>query len=326
MEEEKILAFVDLLGFSRMVGLDQEKARRVLNNFYNISWRNIRDNPLVKGTLMSDSLLLYSDNRTSILNCLSDIYRECFKKNSEYEFLGKDFFLLLRGAVSEGFVQLEDRTTSPNLDKNFIISPALVHSAKLESLVKGSRLLVAVKDGSQEQEREYHWNNNLKSLLYPASSIKYMKDYKYTDVLWFRDESKEPDLQRKEVEDLLGIAFKLVKENATNPKYIEQHIQTLRIGLLSYIKFLDRDNDPILKELLNNYNSSQYWLIWITMIEMIAGGLDSWRFEGSKEIVDFYTKASLEKGWIEVINEINKDEQKYLKGTFKAFLKMLEVR
>jgi hypothetical protein len=326
VEEEKILAFVDLLGFSRMVSIDQEKARIVLNDFYNISWKNIRSNPLVKGTLMSDSLLLYSDNRTSILNCLSDIYRECFRKNSEYESLGKDFFLLLRGAVSEGFVQLEDRTTSPNLDKNFIISPALVHSAKLESLVKGSRLLVAVKDDSSEQDREYNWNNNLKSLLYPASSIKYMEGYKYTDALWFRDESKELSIQKSEVIELLGIAFKLVKENATNPKVIEQHIQTLRIGLLSYIKFLDCDNDPIIKELLENYNSSQYWLIWITMIEMITGGLDSWRYEGSKEILNFYTKASLEKGWIDVINEINKDEQKYLKSTFKAFLKMLEVR
>ncbi|MEY8847631.1 hypothetical protein AB9K26_02385 [Psychroserpens sp. XS_ASV72] len=326
MEEERILAFIDLLGFSRMVSIDQNKARQILNDFYNISWRLIRSNEDVKGTLMSDSLLLYSSNRTSILNCLSDIYRECFKKNKEYESLGKDFFLLLRGAVSEGFVRLEDRTTSPNLDKNFIVSPALVHSAKLESLVKGSRLLVAVKEDSQEQNREYNWNNNLKSLLYPASSIKYMKGYKYTDVLWFRDESKVLELQRAEVEEMLVIAFELVKDNATNPKVIEQHIQTLRIGLLSYIKFLDREDDPILKELLENYTASQYWLLWITMIEMITGGFESWRFEGSKEIVSFYTKASLEKGWIEVINEINKEEQKYLKGTFKAFMKMLDVR
>jgi len=67
--------------------------------------------------------------------------------------LGKDFFLLLRGAVSEGFVQLEDRITSPNFNKNFIISPALVHSAKLESLVKGSRLLVAVNNDSEEENK-----------------------------------------------------------------------------------------------------------------------------------------------------------------------------
>ncbi len=326
MEEEKILAFVDLLGFSRMVAINQDKARIILNDFYNASWENIRSNTLVKGTLMSDSLLLYGNNRTATLNCLSDIYRECFRKNTEYEDLGKDFFLLLRGAVSEGFVHLEDRSTSPNLDKNFIISPALVHSAKLESIVKGSRLLVAVNNTIPEQNIGYNWNNNLKSLLYPASSIKYMKDYSYTDALWFRDESKEITLQRSEVEELLVIAFKLVKDNATNPKVIEQHIQTLRIGLLSYIKFLDRDNDHILKELLDNYTSSQYWLLWITMMEMITGGFDSWRYEGSKEIVNFYTQASLEKGWINVIDELNKDEQKHLKKTFKEFLKMLEIR
>ncbi len=326
MEQEKILAFIDLLGFSRMVSLDQEKARIVLNDFYNVSWRIIRNNSLVKGTLMSDSLLLYGENRTATLNCLSDIYRECFRKNTEHEDLGKDFFLLLRGAVSEGFVHLEDRSTSPNLDKNFIVSPALVHSAKLESIVKGSRLLVAVNDNDPAQDRGYNWNNDLKSLLYPASSIKYMEGYSYTDALWFRDESKEISLQRTEVEELLVIAFKLVKDNATNPKVIEQHIQTLRIGLLSYIKFLDSDNDLILKELLENYTSSQYWLLWITMMEMITGGFDSWRYEGSKEIVNFYTKASLEKGWIEVIKELNKEEQKHLKNTFKEFLKMLELR
>jgi len=45
-----------------------------------------------------------------------------------------------------------------------------------------------------------------------------MEDYKYTDTLWFRDESKELDLQRTEVKDLLTIAFKLVKKMLQIPK------------------------------------------------------------------------------------------------------------
>ncbi len=39
---EKILAFVDLLGFSQMVNADENKARVILNDFYNISFSEIK--------------------------------------------------------------------------------------------------------------------------------------------------------------------------------------------------------------------------------------------------------------------------------------------
>lgn len=39
---EMILAFIDLLGFSRMVNEDEDKARVILNDFYNISFDEIK--------------------------------------------------------------------------------------------------------------------------------------------------------------------------------------------------------------------------------------------------------------------------------------------
>ena len=58
---EKILAFVDLLGFSQMVNTDEKKARVVLNDFYNIAFKEIKIRPSVNGHLFSDSLLAYSN-------------------------------------------------------------------------------------------------------------------------------------------------------------------------------------------------------------------------------------------------------------------------
>lgn len=41
---EKILAFIDLLGFSQMVDSDEDKARVILNDFYNIAFKEIKKN------------------------------------------------------------------------------------------------------------------------------------------------------------------------------------------------------------------------------------------------------------------------------------------
>ena len=139
---EKTLAFLDLLGFSSMVTRDRDRARDVLSDFYNICFRAIKDIQSIEGNLLSDSLIAYCSDREVLIKCLCKIYRNCLKKNREYDDVSS-FFLLPRGGLSKGVVHIENRIESPNLPKNFIVSPALVHSAKMESSIKGSRLLIA---------------------------------------------------------------------------------------------------------------------------------------------------------------------------------------
>ena len=118
----KIIAYIDLLGFSKMVETDYNKAREILNDFYNISFKIIKRDKKVKGSLFSDNLLAFSDDYPALINCVTEIYRECLKKNATYN-KGTDFFLLPRGAISVGYLNIEERQTSLNLTKDFIISP-----------------------------------------------------------------------------------------------------------------------------------------------------------------------------------------------------------
>lgn len=320
----KILAFIDLLGFSKMVETDYDKAKEILNDFYNISDRIIKRDKKVQGSLFSDSLLAYSDDYPALINCITEIYRECLKKNATYN-KGTDFFLLPRGAVSVGNLNTEERQTSLNLTKDFIISPALVHSAKLETTIKGSRLLIAVKTDDEQQVSDINWNPQIKSILYDNSSFEFWKGYTYKDALWFLDLSKSDKDQKVEVIKLIDIAIKLVKDNAKKEKVIDQHINLLRIGLLSYTKFLGKENDEVLKKIIKEFKADQYWLLWLTVIEIIMNSQQQWKYAALSSIVDFYKKSSLKPSWIKVLEEINKPEQQYLRKSFELFLDEMPI-
>jgi len=320
---EKILAFVDLLGFSQMVNTDENKARVILNDFYNIAFTEIKSRPSVNGHLFSDSLLAYSNSREDLINCLASIYQKCLLKNDSYSELSK-FFLLPRGAMSVGIVNVEDRQTAPNLTKDFIVSQALVHSAKLEAQIKGSRLLVAVKN-EQQQQMQLDWNRNIRYGLYQDDALTFLENYKYKDVLWFSS-FDDGITQRDNLINLIDIAIKLVKDNSRNEKVLLQHIWTLRIGLLSYSKYLGQENDPVLNRILREFKADQYWLLWMTLIEMIVNSTTEWKYAASKKIVDFYKKTSLKKGWSNLIEELNKPGEQYALKCFEKFIDEMSIR
>ena len=56
----QVLAFIYLLGFNQMVGSHSSISKEILNDFYNITFRIIKDRGEVQGHLFSDSLLAYS--------------------------------------------------------------------------------------------------------------------------------------------------------------------------------------------------------------------------------------------------------------------------
>ncbi|KAA9341156.1 hypothetical protein [Larkinella humicola] len=321
---EKILAFIDLLGFSQMVERDPEKARTVLNDFYNISYQIIKDNTDVNGSLFSDSLLAHSNNFAALINCITEIYRRCLNNNTKY-LEDEHFFLLPRGAISVGYFNIEERSTSPNLTKDFIVSPALVHSAKLEQSIKGSRLLVAVKKDDSHQISDLLWNNNIKSILYENSAFEFWKNYTYSDSLWFLNLNKSPIEQNKEVVSLIDISIALVNKNASNNKILDQHINTLRIGLLSYIKFVRTIDDPYITRIINEFSDDKYWLLWLTIIEVIVNSGDHWQYVSSRFITDFIKRSIVKTGWAKVLEEINKPGHKYMLDIFNSFFQEMNI-
>lgn len=319
----KALAFIDLLGFSQMVSLNHDRAKLILNDFYDISYRLIKDIEEIHGDLFSDSLMAYSSNPAILVNAITKIYRECLRKNNDYDFPLDKHFLLPRGGISFGHVEIQERMESPNLTKNFIVSPALVHSVKMEGQIKGSRLLIA--DTENNNEQIFNWNNDIKSILYENSTYTFWSSYKYYDSLWFLDLTKDGGQQKEEVSELIDISEKLVEANNSNQKVREQHLQTLRIGLLSFSKFLTPNDNPTLNRFLHNYRDDSYWLIWLTLIEMIMNSPDNWAFPTKPEVVDFYKAVSLKKGWSNVINEINKSPNEYLLRIFENFVMEMNI-
>lgn len=315
----KFLAFIDLLGFSNMVKKNYSKAKNILNDFYSISYQIINQEPRIQGSLISDSLVMYSIHEDILIETTSKIYRKCLKKNNEYpEKEINTFFLLPRGGISKGSVHVENRYESANLQKDFIVSPALVHSADMEQEIKGSRIFYAVQNDN---------SNNNPNILYD-SEIKLWDQFRYKDVLWFRDLSKSNEEQKKEIKNLINIAIKLIKNNANQKDSIlEQHMQTLRIGLLSYSKLFETNSDSgILDSLLSNFRDDKYWLIWIAIIEMIIESKNKWTPAARKKIVDFYKNICLSQGWINVLEYINLKNQKYLKNLFKQFINELSFK
>ncbi len=71
------LAFIDLLGFSQMVAKNHNRSKEILSDFYNITFRIIKQENRVKGNLFSDSLLAYSSEPAILVNIITKIYREC---------------------------------------------------------------------------------------------------------------------------------------------------------------------------------------------------------------------------------------------------------
>jgi hypothetical protein len=319
----KALAFIDLLGFSAMVSADKNLATNILDDFYNISFRHIKNESQIQGDLFSDSLMAHSSNPASLVNTVAKIYRDCLIKNDSYTHPLGDFFLLPRGGISFGHVDIQSRTESPNLSKNFIVSPALVHAAKMESQIKGSRLLIA--DLENRNDQVFNWNQEIKSILFENSVYTFCSNFKYFDALWFLDLAKETDDQKTEVTNLIGIAEKLVQANHKNRSAREQHLHTLRIGLLSYSKFLTPNYTPLFDRFLLDYQDDSYWLIWLTLVEMIMNSPDNWALPSNREVIEFYKIVSLKPGWSKVIAEINKPKNEYLLGSFREFLSEMNI-
>jgi len=296
----KALAFIDLLGFSQMVTKDHDKSKNILNDFYNLTFDIIKNEPEIEGDLFSDSLLAHSSNPALLLNTLSKIYRECLKKNDSYN---QDdlshFFLLPRGGISFGVVDIQNRTEAPNLAKNFIVSP-------------GSRLLATDLDDNTRPI--FNWNNDVKSVLYENSTFTFWNNFKYSDALWFLDLAKEHQEQKEEVSNLIDVSIKLIHANSRNSnKVLEQHLQTLRIGLLSYSKFLSPNSNPIITRIIREFEDEKYWLVWLTLFEMVMQSPDNWAFSSNEELITFYKNVSLKKSWSNVIKEINTPRNEYLK-------------
>ena len=100
-ENQKIVAYTDLLGFSELVVTDAQQAKELLSDFYNLS-QNIKVDQGYEDLelfLFSDFLFVQGDDVSSVVNYMCSLYRSTLKY-CEYN----SNTMLCRGGIARGNV------------------------------------------------------------------------------------------------------------------------------------------------------------------------------------------------------------------------------
>lgn len=125
----------DLLGISSNYNLDSNLAYSKLNDFYNISFKELNNYcnayPYSKVFMFSDSILFYGENPIAAIKQLQNLYLSLLSSN-----------LLLRGAIVKDKLDFEPRFELENFEKRLPINNTLAKAVSLQSLYKGSRLII----------------------------------------------------------------------------------------------------------------------------------------------------------------------------------------
>ncbi|TGK45952.1 hypothetical protein [Leptospira bouyouniensis] len=319
-KNESAVAFLDLLGFSNLVNKDFENAKEILNDFYNIVYneRNFATEHEIKTILVSDSLIAYTENKVKIIPYLANIYRRCLLKTNEYS--NPERYLLPRGGISFGKVYSEDRFETPELAKRFIVSPALVHTSKIEKGFKGSRLIVSMQNNTTDKI-DIFWDKDSQSIFYKENTT-IDSNFTYYDILWFEDLNTPSSERKEEIEEKLKIALNLLQNNRTlKEEYLAQYIEIVRIGLISYSRYLNIrfDFPPFLIQLFTDYLDEKFWRLWISIIESVLLIHDASWAEANDTFRKFYNTIVISKGWNKAIEYIYQQNQSEILEKIKAY-------
>ncbi len=319
-KNQKVVAYADLLGFSEFVVSDLKQAKQLLDDFYNLSQRT----KISKGYkdlelfLFSDSLLLQGNDISSVVNYMCCLYRSALK------YCKKGLIMLCRGGIARGCVITQKRRQAPNVIKNFIISPALTHAAKMESLVKGQRLLLSA---NEHEELSHFWNHDIESICYDQPSVKPSKlflKYKYRDILWARDLAKEYPESKKETTNLINIAAELFNKNYKKPKSVSLHYaETLRICMLSYASLLEpcADDRKLLQSLVQGtLIKYPHESVWLGFLEMILLSREAFAFQKEKSVLTFLLVALLSPKWGNICSVLERAENSQLSHAVKELI------
>lgn len=322
-ENQKTVAYTDLLGFSNLVVSDPDLAKNLLSDFYNKS-QIIKVNhgfDDLELFLFSDFLFVQGYDVSLVVNYTCRLYREALKY-SETSVRP----MLCRGGIARGAVITQKRRQAPKVIKNFIVSPALTHAVNMEGLIKGQRLLLAA---NELEELSHFWNRNIHSICYDQPSIRPSKlflKYRYQDLLWARDLAKEYADSKCETGALVRIAAKLFRDNYSQPKVVNVHYaETLRICMLSYASLLEpcEADWQLLLSLVNDtlipYPNESAWL---GFLEMVLLSRDAFAFQREQSVLTFLRVALLSPKWGSICLALKRQENLQL---FHAVSELIDV-
>jgi len=319
--DHRVVAYIDLLGFSDLVVRDLRVAEHLLSDFYNMAQRiKISDGfAELELFLFSDFLFVQGDDVSLVVNYVCKLYREALQYSET-----SAWPMLCRGGVARGAVITQQRHQAPNVTKNFVISPALTHAVKMEALVKGQRLLLAA---NEREALSHFWNDQIHAICYDQPSIRptrlFLK-YRYQDLLWARDSGKEYRDAKTETRHLVRIASKLFKDNYGRLKGVSVHYaETLRICMLSYASLLEscpEDRDllaHLVDEVLITCPDEPTWL---GFIEMVLLSRDAYAFQIDRAVLSFLRFALVSPRWGAVCATLERQENLQLLNSVKELI------
>ena len=322
-DNEKIVVYTDLLGFSDLVLRNIEEAKDLLSRFYNLAQSTKLDGNFdtIELFLFSDFLFVQGNDVVEVVNYTCSLYRNCLIASEE--FIGAP--MLPRGGVARGNVVTQKRREAPKATKNFVVSPALFHAVHMEKLIKGQRLLIS---GNEREELSHFWNQRLSAITYDQPSIKpskAFKKYRYQDLLWARDLRKDYHEAKEETAGLIRLAAKLFREYSGNNAVAKHYAETLRVCLLSYSSLLeplqpDRNllND-LVEETLILYPSD---IVWLGFLEMVFLSRDSFAFQINSSVLRFLRFAVLHPAWGNICETLCLEEHDQLRHNIQELIEV----
>lgn len=320
-DNQRVVAYTDLLGFSELVVNEHYQAKQLLSDFYNLS-QNTKVNEGYEDLelfLFSDFLFVQGDDVSSVVNYMCRLYRGALKYSKDSQNT-----MLCRGGIARGGVITQQRRQAPNVTKNFIVSPALTHAVKMELLVKGQRLLLSA---NEREELSHFWNKNIESICYDQPSVKPSKlfiKYKYQDVLWARDLAKPHNESKTETVELINIASDLFRKHYKKPKSVSLHYaETLRICMLSYASLLEScasDREMLLSLVQDTLVEYPHEIVWLAFLEMVLLSKDAFAFQREESVLTFLRFALLSPKWGGVCSVLEKDENSQLYHAAKELI------
>ncbi|HEX7047906.1 MAG TPA: hypothetical protein VF275_10100 [Gammaproteobacteria bacterium] len=321
-DPRKIVAYSDLLGFSELVVKDRAAATQLLSDFYNLAQRTKADTRFqdLELFLFSDFLFVQGSAVEEVANYMCILYRKALRYTDR-----SPAAMLIRGGIARGGVFSQERHEAPNVTKNFIVSSALTHAVKMESLVKGQRLLISAKE---REEIDHFYNAQINAVCYDQPSLKpskLFKKYRYQDLLWARDISLARAAAREEATECIRIASQLFRNNFGNKSIVLHYAETLRITLLSYSGLLEpTDVDQgfvaeFVSDTLLPFPNSTVWLGFLESVLMAPEGRAFYLNQG---LMAFLRQAILINQWGEVSAALQQPEHAQLLERVQEFVSL----
>lgn len=168
----KYVAFLDILGFkSKLKQLGHAATKQYISSFSSTAYNEWnRYNPkLVKGYIVSDSFIIYSENTTkaALIEMTTIIDRICKKEFSENK-------ILIRGAIAKGEFERIPAIELSSLSKGLMVGQAYVDAYSLENAAKVAGIILTseVYTDINELDKEYECTEEK-----TTSGINYILSY-----------------------------------------------------------------------------------------------------------------------------------------------------